>query len=105
LRLFVNEVDWFGKRSQRQRQRDRIIVCFQNINGIFSIQKLPFKVFLTNVRDTSLHDSNNNNNKGLSNMCNIAHIKVCKNIENNNNLLKIYTFNIKSTSSNVNLLR
>jgi hypothetical protein len=44
---------------------------------------------------------------GLSNMCNIAHIKTTKSsnffIKHNNYLLKIYTFNIKRICSNVNL--
>jgi hypothetical protein len=44
----------------------------------------------------------------LSNMCNIAHVKVIKSskylMKNNNYLLKNYIFNIKCTSSNENLL-
>jgi len=45
---------------------------------------------------------------GLSNMCNIAHVKVTKNsnylLKNNNYLLKNYIFNRKYTSSNTNIL-
>ena len=41
-------------------------------------------------------------------MCNIAHVKVTKSgnflLKNNNYLLVGYTFNIKCTSSNTNLL-
>jgi hypothetical protein len=44
----------------------------------------------------------------LSNMCNIAHVKVTKNgnflLKNNNYLLKIYLFNMKYTSFNTDLL-
>jgi hypothetical protein len=44
----------------------------------------------------------------LSNMCNIAHVKVAKNgnflLKNNKYLLKIYLFNVKYISSNTNLL-
>jgi hypothetical protein len=47
-------------------------------------------------------------NMSLSNMCNIAHVKVTKNSnffkKNNNYLLKIYSFNVKCTSSNAKLL-
>jgi hypothetical protein len=44
--------------------------------------------------------------KGLSNMCNIAHVKATKssNFLYNNYLIKNYTFNLKCTSSNTNLL-
>jgi len=44
----------------------------------------------------------------LSNMCNIAYVKVTKNskflLKINNYLLKSYVFNTKYTSSNVKLL-
>jgi hypothetical protein len=45
---------------------------------------------------------------GLSNMCNIAHVKGTKNnnflLKNSNHLLLNYIFNIKCTSSNTNVL-
>jgi len=46
--------------------------------------------------------------KGLSNMCNIAHVKETKIsnflLKNYNYLIKNYIFNIKRSSSNANLL-
>jgi len=46
--------------------------------------------------------------KGLSNMCNIAHVKETKNskflLKNNNYLLKNYILNTKCTNSNTKLL-
>jgi len=46
--------------------------------------------------------------KGLSNMCNIAYVKVTKNskflLKINNYLLKSYVFNTKYTSFNAKLL-
>jgi hypothetical protein len=44
----------------------------------------------------------------LCNICNIAHTKVIKSdnflLKNNNNLLKMYSFNVKHTNFNTNLL-